>query len=291
MRRSVDPETARYLKRVRAVPALDREEELALARAFLERGDAAAGDRVIASNLRHVVPIALRYRRLGVPVDDLIAQGSVGLVAALRRFDAGRGVRFGTYASYWIRAEMLGLALQQRSMVGGGRGALKGTYVFRMRREHGQLLAQLGDDPEVLRILGDRFHKSPEEIADILQRIDRFDASLDASSDGGSKCPLVERLRDDATAPPEEVIARSSRSSELAHAVAQATSELNVRERYIVEHRLLADDEAMLSLGEIGRRFGVSRERARQLEQAVRTKLRARLRPVAMRFDLAKVAA
>jgi RNA polymerase sigma-32 factor len=291
MRRSVDPETARYLKRVRAVPALDREEELALARAFLERGDAAAGDRVIASNLRYVVLIALRYRRLGVAVDDLIAQGSVGLVAALRRFDVARGVRFGTYASYWIRAEMLGLALRQRSMVGGGRGALKGTYVFRMRREHGQLLAQLGDDPEVLRILGDRFHKSTEEIAEILQRVDRFDASLDASSDGGSKRPLVERLRDDTTAPPEEVIARSSRSSELARAVAQATSELNARERYIVEHRLLADEEAMLSLSEIGRSFGVSRERARQLEQAVRTKLRARLRPVAMRFDLAKVAA
>ncbi len=186
---------------------------------------------------------------------------------------------------------MLGLALQQRSMVGGGRGALKGTYVFRMRREHGQLLAQFGDDPEVLRILGERFHKSPEEIAEILQRIDRFDASLDASSDGGSKRPLVERLRDDATVPPEEVIARSSRSNELARAVAQATSELNARERYIVENRLLADDEAMLSLSEIGRSFGVSRERARQLEQAVRAKLRARLRPVAMRFDLAKVAA
>jgi RNA polymerase sigma-32 factor len=274
----VDSETRRYLNRLRIVPALSREDEVDLARAFLERGDLAAGERVIAANLRHVLPIALRYRRLGVALDELIAQGNLALCTALRRFDPARGVRFGTYASYWVRAEMLGLVLQQRSLVGGGRGPLRGRFVFKMRREHAELLARLGDDPEVLRILAERFGKRPEQVAELLQRIEQRDASLDASGPGDVERPLVDRIRSEGDDPETEAAAHQLATGDLARAIARATAELDPRERYIVEHRLIADEEARMPLSAIGRSFGVSRERARQIEQAVRAKLKARLR-------------
>jgi len=286
MARHVDAETRRYLARVRALPTLDREQELALSRAFLEHGDKAAGDRVLAANLRQVVMLALRYRTLGLGVDELVAQGSLGLVTALRRFDPARGLRFATYANHWVRAEMLGLALTQRSMVGGGRGALGGKYVFRMRREHGHLLTRLGDSPEVLEVLSERFGKAPSELAEILQRIDRSDASFEQAHAGEGARPFAELLRDDSTPQADDVVARRATQGELTQAVARATSDLSTRERYILEHRLLADDESRLPLSEIGRSFGVSRERARQLEQAVRTKLRTRLSPTVGRLDL-----
>ena len=102
---------SRYLARLQATPALGREEELELARAYRERGDRAAADKLVAANLRHVVALALRYRRLGVPVADLVAQGSVGLFMALERFEPERGLRLATYANHWVRAEMLMKAL------------------------------------------------------------------------------------------------------------------------------------------------------------------------------------
>jgi RNA polymerase sigma-32 factor len=290
MARSIDRETSRYLARVQAEPVLDRDRELSLARAFREHGDQAAGDRVLAANLRQVVMLALRYRAFGLALDELIAQGNLGLVTALRRFDPDRGVRFATYANHWVRAEMLSLALQQRSMVGGGRGPLGGRFVFRMRKQHGHLLTRLGDSPEVLEILSERFGKTPSELSDILQRIDRRDASFEQPNAADGARSLAEVLRDDAAVAADDFTARRAAQGTLKHAVARATADLSTRERYILEHRLLADDESRLPLSEIGRSFGVSRERARQLEQAVRIKLRTRLTDTASQLGVASAA-
>jgi len=290
MARHLGSETTHYLTQVRAQAPLDRDREADLARAFLREGDTRAGEQVVAANLRHVVVMARRYRSLGIPLDELIAQGNLGLVTALRRFDPDRGVRFVTYANHWIRAEMLSLALQQRSLVGGGRGPLGGKYVFRMRREHGALLTKLGDTPEVLEILSERFGRSPEELRDMLHRIDRRDASLDQPmADDGSRS-LSDVLIDDTSPAADEVVGRRVVQGELSSAVQRATTGLNPRERYIVEHRLLADGETRLPLSEVGKHFGVSRERARQLEQALRTKLRSRLMPTAERLGIASAA-
>lgn len=281
----VDPETSRYLARVRALPTLQREEELSLARAYLG-GDEAAGQRILNANLHHVAALALRYRSLGVGIDELIAQGNLGLVAALRRFDPSRGVRFATYACHWVRAEMLTLALGQRSMVGAGRGPLAARYVFRMRRMHGHLSAAHGESAEVLGILAGRFGKTLEQLAEILQRIDRRDASFE--QDGareGSQSP-AEVLHDDETPAADEVAARHAAQGLLGAAVARATSDLNERERFILEHRLLADAEQRMPLSAVGKSFGVTRERARQLEGAVRAKLRARLASTASHLDV-----
>jgi len=280
----MDPTTARYLSLICAVPNLTKAEELALAERYLRHGDERARKRVLDANLRHVVALALRYRKLGVAVSDLVAQGSLGLMQALDRFDPGRGLRLSTYANHWIRAEMLAVALKGRSLVGGGVGALGPKYALRMRRDHARLEAQLGATPEVLAILGERYGKTPAQIAEIVQRLEQRDASLDVAP-GGSARPLAELLHG-TVEPADDYAERSRNLGELTEAVHSARTGLSPRESFIVEHRLLADDEACLSLKQIGHHFGVSRERARQLEAALKGKLRARLAPVATRLQL-----
>jgi RNA polymerase sigma-32 factor len=281
-----DPETAQYLDRVQQVPRLDREQELSLARAYLEQGDLEAKRRVIEANLRHVVPMALRYRHLGVPLTDLIAQGNLGLLAAFERFEPARGLRLSTYASHWVRAEMLQYVLQHRVLVGGGRGPLASKYAFRMRREHALLTAQLGDLPEVLQTLAQRYAKKPEEVAEMLQRMEQRDASIDGTPDREGQRSLGELLSAEQDEHHDDALDRRSYRDELAQAVAGATATLTERERFVVEHRLMADSEQCLSLGDIGKRFGISRERARQIEHAIKQKLKSRLLPVARRCEL-----
>ena len=285
-----DRETAQYLARVQQLPRLDREKELDLARAYLELGDLDAKRRVIEANLRHVVPMALRYRHLGVPLTDLIAQGNLGLLAALDRFEPARGLRLSTYATHWMRSEMLQYVLQQRVLVGGGRGALASKYAFRMRREHALLTAQLGDHPDVLEALAKRYAKRPEEVADMLQRMEQRDASIDAALDHEGQRSLSDLLSMAPDEPHDDALDRRKYHDELAHAVQGATATLNERERFMLQHRLTADSEARLSLSDIGKRFGVSRERARQIEEALKLKLRGRLLPVARRCELASAA-
>jgi RNA polymerase sigma-32 factor len=279
---SIDPPTLAYMRRVNNIPTLTREEELRLARAFLQDGDLSARERVLTANLRNVIPIALRYRRYGVPVADLIAEGNAALMRALTRYEPERELRFATYANYWIRAEMLGLVLQQRSMVGGGRGPLRPKYFFRLRREYGRLTSQLGESA-AKQALAAQWNLKPEDLATILDRLERSDASLDAPLRDGSSS-LGDSMADP-IASQEEQLARERMNSELSAAVRTASVDLDDRERFILEHRLLADPEVEYSLVHIGRLFGVSRERARQLEFRVKQKIKRRLEPILASFD------
>jgi RNA polymerase sigma-32 factor len=281
----LDAETNRFLTQLRAVPALDAEQELLLARAFLERGDEGAAERLVTANLRHVLPMALRYRHLGAPLSDLIAQGTLGLLKALRRFDPSRGLRFVTYANHWMRSEMLALVLESRHMVGGGRGDLRSAFAFRMRREHAQLSLHVGDEGAVVSELAQRYGKTDETVARILANVEQRDASLDAqvSADGGAT--LLDQLSGDEPAA-DARLAASAAAPELASAIETAKRALSERERYIVEHRLMADEDSQLSLREIGEHFGVTRERARQIEERLKQKLRQKLASVAQTHEL-----
>ena len=273
---SIDSDTSAYIRRVNALPALAREEELALARDYRERGDVAAAQRVVTANLRHVVPIALRYRRYGLPLGELIGEGNLALLRALAGFEPERGLRFATYANYWIRADILALVLRHRSLVGGGRGQLRPKYFFRLRREHARLSGQLGDPERVESELAARWKLAPHDLAQILDRLDRPDSSLDAPITSGSATIASELLADE-TRNQEDSLQRERAREQLSSAVAVASAELDVRERFILEHRLMADPESEYSLVRIGELFGVSRERARQLESRVKEKLRTRL--------------
>lgn len=283
---SLDDRTARYIHWATRLPALSREDELALARTYLEHGDRSAADRVITANLRHVIPVALRYRHYGLSVSELIAQGNAALPQALDRFDPSRGLRFSTYASYWIRADILSHILAMRNVVGGGRGHLRPRYFFRLRNEYQRAMQELGDADQAVQALSERFGHRPERIRDIMARIAQRDASLDAQVDPEGGSTLGDNLSLDDT-PHDDVLAQNALRGELTAAVACATDDCSERERFILEHRLMADEEDRMSLVEIGERFGVSRERARQLEARLKTRLRGRLSPLATRWELA----
>lgn len=285
---SSDRATGRYISMLRAIPPLSRDEELALARAYRHHNDRAAGERIVAANLRNVVPFALRYRKLGIPLGELIAQGALGLFEALRRFDPSRELRFATYANHWVRAEIRTFVLRCRSIVGGGVGPLRPKYAVRMRRERACLQGQLGDEAEVRRVLAQRFGKSEHEIAGILSRLDQGDASLDGRSGEESSRSLGEGLA--AVDPdPDAQLDRKHAQQACAQILAESIEELDAREHFLLERRLMADEDAELSLQAIGTHFGVSRERARQIEVRVKAKLRERLSPVAQQFEQAAV--
>src|SRR6187399_3510476 len=138
-------EISPYLNRVRSYPVLNREEEQVLVASWLEGNDTSARERLLAAHLRYVVAIALRYRRYGVPIEELVSEGNFGLVHALGKFEPSRGTRFVTYAAYWIRAYVLNHVIRSWSLVGVGSGALRSKMFFRLRRERVRIANLVGE--------------------------------------------------------------------------------------------------------------------------------------------------
>ena len=259
---------------MRRIPVLDRQEEHELA-VRAARGDERARERLVRSNLRYVVSVALKYRGYGVRLADLIAEGNLGLVVAAHKFDPERGTRFVTYAGYWIRAFVLDAVVRSTTMVGGGCGPLRSKLFFRLRRERARLSHLVGDDHERLQAMARRFGVSPERMQEMLRRLDARDVSLDATRFEEGSDTLLDALVAPAPTPEEEAI-HNERHRLVRAELQRALASLDPRERFIVERRLLTD-EAM-SLAAIGRLLGISRERARQLEARAKDKLRHHFR-------------
>jgi RNA polymerase sigma-32 factor len=259
----------RYIQQVRAIPKLSREEEHELALRVAE-GDQEASDRLVEANLRYVVAIALQYRRYGVKLGDLIAEGSVGLVTAVRKFDPYRGTRFVTYAGYWIRAFVLEAVVRSSTMIGAGSGPFRSKLFFRLRRERARLSNLIADADELTERLAQEFETTPEKMTELLRRLDQREISLDAPAFQDSEATLVDMLPAH-TEPQDSVVARQRRQSGIHDRLEGALSVLDERERLIVEKRILSDESA--SLASLGRELGVSRERARQLEARAKKKL------------------
>jgi RNA polymerase sigma-32 factor len=267
----------RYIQQVRAIPKLSREQEHELALRALE-GDQKASDRLVEANLRYVIAIALQYRRYGIKLGDLIAEGSVGLVTAVRKFDPHRGTRFVTYAGYWIRAFVLEAVVRSSTMVGAGSGPFRSKLFFRLRRERARLSNLIADPDELIEALASEFETSKEKMTDLLRRLDQREISLDAPAYQDSDSTLVELLPG-TYEPQDQVVGRQRRQSGIQMRLEGAMSLLDERERLIVEKRILSDDAA--SLAALGRELGVSRERARQLEARAKKKLAEELRDLA----------
>lgn len=264
----------RYIQRVRAMPKLSREEEHELA-LRVSKGDQEAADRLVEANLRYVVAIALQYRRYGVKLADLIAEGSVGLVTAVRKFDPHRGTRFVTYAGYWIRAFVLESVVRSSTMIGAGSGPFRSKLFFRLRRERARLSNLIADPYELIETLAAEFETTTDRMTELLRRLDQREVSLDAPAYQDSDSTLLDMLP--STAEPQDVIiARRRRDSGIHDRLEDALAILDDRERLIVEKRILSDESA--SLASIGRELGVSRERARQLEARAKKKLAEELR-------------
>jgi RNA polymerase sigma-32 factor len=259
---------------VQGYAVVSREEELSLIQRWRTDQDERARDALVRSSLRHVVTIARRYQRYGIPLAELISEGNFGVVRALNKFDGTRGTLFITYASYWVRACILQHVLRSWSIVGSG--LPRSRLFFKLRRERAKLSSLIGDGAEARVILSERLGISEERLSGLLQRVDQRDCSLDAEVFQDGKLSLVNALPSPDLDQEQMALACEFGGNALA-AVRDALTILDSRERYIVEQRLLADRDAELSLADIGRNLGISRERARQLEERAKRKLRARI--------------
>ena len=276
MARPNSGEISTYLVRVRSFAVLSREEEQDLVQRWLAAQDTRARDRLLAAHLRYVVAIALRYRRYGVPLEELVSEGNFGLVHALGKFEPGRGTRFVTYAAYWIRAYVLNHVIRSWSLVGVGSGALRSKMFFRLRRERVKIANLVGEGGEADAMLAQAMGLPEATVQAMVRRLDARDVSLDTKPFDDSSTSLADLLASTDRSQ-EETLAASQRDDHVRSAVHSAMQELDDRERYIAEKRLMADHDDELSLAEIGRRLGVSRERARQLEVRTKRKLRRRI--------------
>lgn len=251
-------------------PVLTREQETELARHVRDSGDRRAADRLVRSHLRMVIMMALKYRYYGIPVSDLVAEGNCGLVTALSRFDPERDVRFGTYARHWVRAHMLACVVGSLSIVGGKTGLVRPQLFFKLRRERARVTALLGEGPAAEEALAERMELSIEQLRQLLGSLDVRRVSLDGPH-GESKDDSLDSLA--SSDDPEERYIHGQRRDAAASAVAAALRVLDTRERFIAERRLMAAPAEQLSLAELARAMGISRERARQLEERAKDKL------------------
>jgi RNA polymerase sigma-32 factor len=272
----IRPSLTRYKTAARAHPPLSREEESLLVKGWHEQRDEGSRDQLVRANLRHVVAIAQRYQRYGLPFGDLVAEGNFGMVHALEKFDSGRGTRFVTYAAHWIRAYILNHVIHSWSMVGGGSGALGSKIFFRLRRERVRLTNLFGEGDLADEKLAQVLHVSRGKAMSMVWRLENRDVSLDAKSHGDSSVALRDTLAGGGNNQEDEVVGFEVEGY-VREAVRTALKGLDERELYIVEKRLMADNEDEMSLADIGRALGVSRERARQLEARAKLKLKRRI--------------
>jgi RNA polymerase sigma-32 factor len=270
------PSLSHYLASVHAIQPLSREHEYELALRVRDRDDPDAARRLIEANLRYVVAIAFGYRRYGVRIADLVSEGNVGLMVALKKFDPERGTRFVTYAAHWIRAYVLDHVIRAWSMVGVGAGPLRSKVFFRLRREKAKILALTSDPSLANEKLAARFGTTGEKIALLAHRLESRDLSLDTKVFDDGSATVLDTLPSDSESQEEDLLAHE-RQATIASCVRAAVAKLDSRERFIIEVRVMADGPEELSLAEIGRQLGVSRERARQLEARAKEKIRRHL--------------
>ena len=254
-----------YRRRLSSVEPLSREVERELA-IRAQAGDKDAVRRIVEACLPFVVTIALEYRRWGIPLEDIIQQGNVGLVRAVAKFDPGKECRLATYAAYWIRAEIREYVVRAYRVVrlGTTKAERRALRAYRTTRE---------SDPEKLAAVSGM---PVERIRALLPLLQSREASLETSRD--ERAPVIDRIAAAGPSPEDEADAHeSAERSRLA--VRGALRELSEREKLIVRARLMSDDPRTLQ--DLGDELGVSKERVRQLEQRTLTKLRQRLRDVA----------
>jgi RNA polymerase sigma-32 factor len=261
----------RYVSMIQQYPPLSREEEVVLARRWLEHHDRQAAEKLVKANLRFVVRIAAGYRGYGFRIADLAEEGNLGLLEAIKRFDPDRGHRFMTYATYWIRAYILAYVLKSWSLVGVGTGPLQSKLFFRLQRERARMTARLGSGADADRRLARKFGTSEDRIREMQHRLDGRDQSLDTFVFRDGYATGMDMLADE-HASQELGYEQHERDLMVRERLATAMRLFDARECYIVRSRLLADDR--LTLAEIGRQLGLSRERVRQIESRIKAKLR-----------------
>jgi RNA polymerase sigma-32 factor len=260
----------RYLTEIRRFPLLTREEEHRLAVEYKEYGNIEAAYKLVTANLRLVVMIAREYQKAFRTLLDLIQEGNMGLMEAVKNFDPYRGVRFPSYAVWWIRAYMIRYIMNDWRMVKIGTTQAQRKLFFNLQKEKERLEAEgLTPGPK---LLAQRLNVKEDEVVEMEQRLGSRDLSVDVPLGDDDEATLLHFLPDDKQSP-EEQLAETQYQELLRDKMAQFAEGLKDKELVIYRERLL--NEEPLTLREIGEKYGISRERVRQIEERVKKKLKS----------------
>ncbi len=256
---------SRYLAEIRKFPLLAPEEEYMLAKRWKEHEDSEAARKLVTSHLRLVAKIAMGYRGYGLPTSEIIAEGNVGLMQAVKRFDPERGFRLATYAMWWIRASIQEFILRSWSLVKIGTTSDQKKLFFNLRKAKTKINAiEEGDlTPEHVAKLADQLGVSETEVVNMNRRLSAPDSSLNAPLRSDSESEWQDWLPDESL-DQETRMAETQEVDERKELLTAALGELPEREREIIMARRLQDDPSTLE--ELSHRFGISRERVRQIE-------------------------
>jgi RNA polymerase sigma-32 factor len=262
---SGDVGLTRYPEQIRRFPMLEPQEEFMLAKRWREHGDRDAAHKLVTSHLRLVAKVAMSYRGYGLPIAEVISEGNVGLMLAVKRFEPDKGFRLTTYAMWWIRAAIQEYILRSWSLVKMGTTANQKKLFFNLRRTKSRISALNEGDmrPDQVKLIAKRLGVTEQDVIDMNRRLGG-DASLNVPiREDGDSGEWMDWLVDD-SASQESRLAESEQSDNRHKALGEALTVLNDRERRIFEARRLADDP--ITLEELADEFGVSRERIRQIE-------------------------
>ena len=289
---SISPESNlhRYLQQIRKFPMSEKQQEYMLAKRWLEHNDSGSAHQMVTSHLRLVAKIASGYRGYGLPLGELISEGNIGLMQAVKRFDPERGFRLATYAMWWIRAAIQEYILHSWSLVKIGTTAAQKKLFFNLRKLKGHIEAfEEGDlTPEHVGEIADRLNVTEAEVVMMNRRMAGSDHSLNAPLRADSEGEWIDWLADD-SASQEIQLAESEEYSKRQDLLKSSLSILNERERHILTERRLSEEPSTLE--DLSKVYGISRERVRQIEVRAFEKLQKSIRNAAIEQNLASVEA
>jgi RNA polymerase sigma-32 factor len=273
--RSADPDR-RFLKQAMGAPLLEREEEAALASAWRDDGDEAALHKLTTAYMRLVISMAARFRHYGLAFPDLVSEGNIGLMQAAARFEPERGVRFSTYASWWIRSSIQDYVLRNWSIVRTGTTAAQKSLFFNLRRLRA-LIRDTGTGaltPENRAYVAQALRVGEDDVEQMASRLAAVDRSLNAPFGEEGDGEWQDLLADEGADPEASVMAARD-SQKRAQWLGEAMAQLSEREQLIIRERRLGEEGVTLET--LGERLGISKERVRQIEHAAMTKLKRTL--------------
>ena len=278
---SPEASLSRYLQEIRRFPMLEPGEEFMLAKRWREHDDTDAAEKLITSHLRLVAKIAMGYRGYGLPIGDLIAEGNVGIMQAVKRFDPDRGFRLATYAMWWIRAAIQEYILRSWSLVKIGTTAAQKKLFFNLRRLKGQIQALEDGDmtPEHVEQISTKLGVSETEVVSMNRRMAGGDQSLNAPMREDGDIEWMDWLVEER--PDQGIVFEEAEELKRRRALLKvAMKGLNERERHILSERRLSEEPSTLE--KLSRVYGISRERVRQIEVRAFEKLQKAMRNAAI---------
>lgn len=266
----------RYLAEISNYPVLSREEEYKLAMKYKDDGDLDAARKLVSSNLKFVVKVANEYKNYGFNTMDIIQEGNVGLMHAVKGFDPTKGYRIISYAVWWIRAYIQNYIIKSWSLVKVGTTQAQRKLFYKLRSTKNQMEIGEGNlSPEDYKELADKLNVSDQAVIEMDQRMGSKDLSLDAEIAGDTDLSHMDFLTDD-DENQEDLITKAEEAKRVKSTMVDALKTLKDRERFIIENRILADKP--LTLEKLGTKFKISRERVRQIENAALKKMKTILK-------------